>query len=67
MEKNYNKVVKIYFLSADEKKSSNLAFNRPINRPTVGQVNVIAVLAGQMIGYGDLNLKIPLILAISTK
>ena len=37
--KNYNKVVIIYFLSVDLKKSLNLAFYRP----TVGGVNVIAV------------------------
>ena len=40
MEKNYNKVVIIYFLSADEKRADKLADCRP----TVGEVNVIAVL-----------------------
>ena len=37
-EKNYNKVVIIYFLSADEKKAKTWHF-----RPTVGGANVIAV------------------------
>ena len=45
---NYNKVVIIYFLSADEKKELKsgilLADHRLINRQTVAGVNVIAVL-----------------------
>ena len=46
---NYNKVVIIYFLSADEKKKelkSGIlsADHRLINQPTVAGVNVIAVL-----------------------
>ena len=44
-KKNYNKVVIIYFLSADEKKeqksgilsADKSADHRPINRPTVGR------------------------------
>ena len=39
MEKNYNKVVIIYFLSADEKRAKIWLY-----RPTVGGDNVIAVL-----------------------
>ena len=45
---NYNKVVIIYFLSADEKKELKSgilsADHRLINQPTVAGVNVIAVL-----------------------
>ena len=45
---NYNKVVIIYFLSADEKKEPKsgilLADHQLINRPTVAGVNVFAVL-----------------------
>ena len=51
MEKKYNKVVIIYFLSADEKelKSGILSADKSVDksadcRPTVGRVNVIAVL-----------------------
>ena len=45
---NYNKVVIIYFLSADEKKELKSgilsADHRLINQPTAAWVNVIAVL-----------------------
>ena len=45
---NYNKVVIIYFLSADEKKELKSgilsADHWLINQPTVARVNVIAVL-----------------------
>ena len=51
-KKKYNKVVIILFLSADENRAKiwhlsadKSADHRPINPPTVGGVNVIAVYA----------------------
>ena len=58
--KNYKKVVIIYFFVGRYKKSLNLAFyrliNRPINRLTVGGVNVIAVLSSFSIGRQKIKL-----------
>ena len=55
MEKNYNKVVIILFLSADEKRAKIWHFigrSSADGRPTVGEVKVIAVLMNDKIMFG---------------